>query len=120
MSTLTFRVRFTEWRAFATDIVAESPQRAIEVAKDIRNFTGTLDFEEFDRGDENWEAEEIDLAALEIDQLATALTRLREAAADLLSAIDGATDQFDDNTREVAEAIATVDLVLLNQKGGAR
>ena len=59
MTHRTFRVRFTEWQAFALDITANSEQRAIEIGQAIRDHLGTIDFEEFDGGTEAWEAEPI-------------------------------------------------------------
>jgi hypothetical protein len=57
MTLRTYRVRFTEWQAFARDIPASSEERAMEIGQAIRDHLGTIDFEEIDGGTENWEAQ---------------------------------------------------------------
>jgi hypothetical protein len=57
MTHQTFRVRFTEWQAFALDIHAGSQERAIQIGQAIRETLGTIDFEEIDGGTEGWDAE---------------------------------------------------------------
>lgn len=50
----------------------------------------------------------------------TALKRLRCAAGNLDAALDGITEQFEQEQRRLAEALAGADLAILNAKGGVR
>ena len=76
MTAHTYRVRFTEWQAFAKDVLADSPEDAIELARAIRDGRGTIDFEELDDGTDAWEAEPIEQTATTAGEL---LTQVRDA-----------------------------------------
>ena len=116
-----YRVRFSQWLALAVDLIADSPEEAIATAHAMQDHIGSKAFEQIDHGTDHWEAEPVEeVTAFEVEQLTTALTRLRRPAYALLCAIEGVTDQFDHETRDLAQAIATVDLALLNRKGGVR
>jgi hypothetical protein len=56
----TYRVRYTEWQAFAINVSARSPDEACELARKVRSNIGQEPFEEFDGGIEHFDAEEID------------------------------------------------------------
>jgi hypothetical protein len=56
----TFRVRYTEWQAFAINVSARTADEACELARNIRSGIGQEPFEEIDGAIENFEAQEID------------------------------------------------------------
>jgi hypothetical protein len=56
----TFRVRYTEWQAFAINVSARTSDEACELARNIRSDIGQEPFEEIDGGIEHFEAEQID------------------------------------------------------------
>jgi hypothetical protein len=56
----TYRVRYTEWQAFAIHLSARSAEEACELARNVRSSIGQEPFEEFDGAIENFEAEVID------------------------------------------------------------
>jgi hypothetical protein len=61
MSTFrTYRVRYTEWQAFAINVSARTFEEACELARNIRSGIGQEPFEEIDGGIEHFEAEELD------------------------------------------------------------
>jgi hypothetical protein len=55
----TYRVRYTEWQAFAINVSARTSDEACELARNIRSGIGQEPFEEIDGGIEHFEAEEI-------------------------------------------------------------
>ena len=56
----TYRVRYTEWQAFAINLSARSADEACELARKLRSHIGQEPFEEFDGAIENFDAEELD------------------------------------------------------------
>ena len=56
----TYRVRYSEWQAFAINVSARSPNEACELARQIRSDIGQEPFEEIDGAIENFGAEELD------------------------------------------------------------
>ncbi len=124
MSMHTFRVRFTERQCLAINISAVTAEDAIGLAQDIRRNRGIEPFEVIDDGvgdAADWEAELLtDDCDPRLDQVLTALKRLRCAAGNLDAALDGITEQFEQEQRRLAEALAGADLAILNAKGGVR
>jgi hypothetical protein len=55
----TYRVRYTEWQAFAINVSARTADEACELARNIRSGVGQEPFEEIDGAIENFEAQEI-------------------------------------------------------------
>jgi hypothetical protein len=56
----TYRVRYTEWQAFAINLSARSADEACELARNVRSSIGQEPFEEIDGAIENFAAEEVD------------------------------------------------------------
>jgi hypothetical protein len=56
----TYRVRYTEWQAFAINVSARTSEEACELARNIRIGIGQVPFEEIDGAIENFEADELD------------------------------------------------------------
>jgi hypothetical protein len=56
----TYRVRYTEWQAFAINLSARSAEEACELARKVRGNIGQEPFEEFDGAIEHFEAKELD------------------------------------------------------------
>jgi hypothetical protein len=57
----TYRVRFTEWTALAINVSAKSPNEACELVRRVHNSIGPHPFQQFSRGTQDFEPEELDV-----------------------------------------------------------